>query len=1488
MAAPSIIENDKGTPTYISPTARQNLAARVGNKPIPVNIGTTTTGNLPMNQEYLQGYAYNRLELDARTPEQYQYQAQSSWDAFKNGLTQLGAEAILGTVKSAATLLDLPQYVNIAMNKEKEFNTVFGEYIDELAEGVRENNPVFGTEEVELANPKFWASLLPDLGTTVSLFVPTGAAVKGLSLITKGIIGANKAGGLAGKVANHMLKNRETYKGVGAAMISRTMESSLEAEGTLKESYQKYLSEGYGDEQAKQMAGEDARNTYVANLPLVLLDAVQYTSLYKGMFNPLRGARAAERALANTTSNAILKAARGVYKAGKAVSGIAMESGEELLQFGIQKEASKTDSSVNTLLDAISNLPNYVSDPEAQKAMISGAFGGGVFEGLSYAQRKLFKQDAEIDNDLEAGRVAGAHYKSMKTFMDIIDEDRLKEEKLINEGKLNQYIPKADSFLEAAKLDTDSFTPEDIDNLVKLKDDYYTKLKDYTNKGFSGDMLNKIVEEDMKATIFSNLEEKLKATKPSSPQLTDKELRLKALNLLEEMESGNTNLMKSSKLKSAEIIKEVRKEKALLLAEMQADSTTFDPVKLNRKIKPDSKYREALTVQSNIETAKILANIANNKLEEYTNPDKLIDDIEIDKIIDNYENLVDYKDKFTNFDDYLDYLDKLSNEGDEDLNLVINTIYDDLIQDALANKEEINPKLLAKVKDTDLLEFNKNNLAADPNAEYSSVVSTPINAEQSNIHLTGKKDMASGLVLEDKTSKKKILVLSKDKKGVKILRNNKVETVSEDSLNNTTRLGTYRTADVSNNKYIVTPKSLINVVDGSVKTNFNNLIDALEFRRATLGIFSTSSIAKIEEDRKNELQNSDLKIRDAEKLYPTGDPVIIAKDEKVNIHKKTLGIKPSELKEDGLYTFKFIKNGKEVDRVFRYYAKEGLVKQIKTNGTLIDDPNYKRINDRENYISYQELDYADKSERDFKNISLINKKYDEKYVEEVANGNISIESALELLPKFNSKPHNAVIKALEDKIDLNENYDIRTELNKNLKDVDNNSKTVNTLLLERGRLNAELLEVLESFTPEELEKEFKDIISDDYEPIVIPEGKAIPITLNDGSKLQLTSGTGIVFLRNKKTNKIKLSVLSFENTDNELIRLSIGQAFVEKVLGIPVYDASVVVMDETGTIETDVSLLSIFTYDDTKMPYNSGYDYINSNTGLSDKDSKIEDLKNKYETLNNVIKDLIDKGQTTVEQLANVIKTGLGDIGKNTDTNLTNERNKLNEQLNLLTSNSNIKDLVVVNKSDLTKAREISPDFTGDTTQNNTANIKQFNIAKEGGLKRIKNSTDPQIIFSEINRLQEALKNTIGSKLTSEEQTFIDEKLKELKDKGYTFKTKKGEILREGENVRVSDNQTLLKPNDVTELEKVLIEKELNRKKSLKQELIKNGYSEEEAIIEAGLSPENNIDIVSQDIEVALIKNGVQEKSGKVSVRFISIKDAELAILNDKVSNIQN
>lgn len=1295
MSAPKIIDNIDGKPVQVSPDYSKLFDIPGIDKYIDPGVSRTTS--LPENKEYLQGYAAQRLSPQGVDIAKYQYQAQSSWDAFKNGLTQFGSEAILGTLKSAATLLDLPQYVNIAMNKEKEFNTVFGGYIDELAEGVRERNPVFGTEQVELGNPKFWASLLPDLGTTVSLFVPTAGAVKGLSLITKGIIGANKAGGLAGKVANHMLKNKETYKGVGAAMISRTMESSLEAEGTLKESYQKYLSEGYGDEQAKQMAGEDARNTYVANLPLVLLDAVQYTSLYKGMFNPLRGARAAERALANTTSNAILKAARGVYKAGKAVSGIAMESGEELLQFGIQKEASKTDSAASTLLDAISNLPNYVSDPEAQKAMISGAFGGGVFEGLSYAQRKLFKKDAEIDNDLEAGRVAGAHYKSMKTFMDIMNEDRIKLEKLTNEGRANQHIPKADNFLEAAKFDTDSFTPEDIKTLEDLKSNYDTKTLDYINKGFSGEQLNKIVEEDMKSTIFTNLKDKLAVTKPNSPQVTDKELRLKALTLLEEMESNNVTLSKTNKIKAGRVLREVRREKRELLKEMQQEPD-FDPVKLNRKIKPDSKYREALTVQSNIETATVLANIANNNLNRYTNKDILKDDIAIDKMLESYEDLLDYKEKFNTPDEYLNYLDKLSKDAnDEDLDFVINSIYDDLVEESLREGKEINSLLDSKIKDRQLFEFNKEKLAADRNAPYDSLITTPIVSTQSSVYLTNNKEIKPGLFLQTKDTKKDIgVVLGIDTKGVRILdiKTGKIFTDTKDSVNNTLKTGTFRTTTIDGVNYIVATTMLINSSTGEIITP-KTLEEKILFRKATLDVFSTSTIAKIEESRKKALSNSEMIVMDAEKLYaidkqeqPIDKDFGLISRILSRTFKKTFGINPKLLVENGVYSLKYYEKGQSVNRIFIYRDKE-FSKQIKNNNVLQDDPNYDLYDDPINYVSFKRMLFPTKSEIGVRNINKINNEHDAKYIEALQNDEINAESAFRILRLFNNKINKAVEIDLLNKMILDNTsiYDFEELLNNNLKDNKSNDKTAFQFVSDTRNHVPNLI------LPANITALLKD-----YDVFTIDDGKNIPITLDNGNTMHLTNESGVLFLIKKDTKKLELALIETPSMDADLINLSVVQAFVENTLGIPVYTAKRIKAD--GSEVNDVTLISLYTYDDvTDFPYKSGYEFINQ---LTDSDSmtledETEKVLNRYSLLEKDINKLIKEGKTSVKDLVSIISGALNRIKFppkfSKEINDNNKiKNYIKEFNDIITNinQPNVQDLIVRDEKDLSNDKPIN------------------------------------------------------------------------------------------------------------------------------------------------------------------------------------------------------
>jgi predicted NAD-dependent protein-ADP-ribosyltransferase YbiA (DUF1768 family) len=871
-----------------------------------------------------------------------------------------------------------------------------------------------------------------------------------------------------------------------------------------------------------------------------------------------------------------------------------------------------------------------------------------VFEGLSYAQRKLFKKDAEIDNDLEAGRVAGAHYKSMKTFMDIMNEDRIKLEKLTNEGRANQHIPKADSFLEAAKFDTDSFTPEDIKTLEELKSKYADRTLDYINKGFKGEQLDKIVEEDMKATIFTNLKDKLAVTKPNSPQVTDKELRLKALSLLEEMESNNIDFSKTSKIKAGRILREVRREKRELLKEMQQEPD-FNPEKLNRKIKPDSKYREALTVQSNIETATVLANIANNNLNRYTNKDILKDDIAIDKMLESYEDLLDYKDKFNTPDEYINYLDKLSKDAkDKDLDFVINSIYDDLIEESLREGKEVNPILEQKITDKNLFEFNKQKITADVNAPYDSLISTPIISTQSSISLTNNKEIKPGLFLQTKDTKKDIgVVLGIDTKGVRILdvKTGKIFTDTKDSVNNTLKTGTFRTTTIDGVNYIVATKMLIDINTGEIIIP-KTLEDKILFRKATLDVFSTSVIAKIEDSRKKALIDSDMMVMDAEKLY-----AIDKQDQPIDkdfgllarifnrTFKKTLGINPKLLIENSVYSLKYYEKGKAVDRIFIYRDKE-FSKQIKVNNVLQDDPNYDLYDDTISYVSFKRMLFPTKSEIDVRNINKINNEHDAKYIEALQNDEINAQSAIDTLILFNSKPNSAVLLDLINKNELDNAsiYDFEELLNNNLKDNKSNDKTASQFISDTRNHVPNLV------LPANITALLKD-----YDVFTIDDGKNIPITLDNGNTMHLTNESGVLFLIKKDTKKLELGIIEgiieTASMDADLINLSVAQAFVENTLGIPVYTAKRIKAD--GSEVNDVTLISLYTYDDVNdFPYKSGYEFINQ---LTDSDSmtledETEKALKRYSLLEKDVNKFIKEGKTTVKDLVSIISGALSRI----------------------------------------------------------------------------------------------------------------------------------------------------------------------------------------------------------------------------------------------------
>ena len=99
-------------------------------------------------------------------------------------------------------------------------------------------------------------------------------------------------------------------------------------------------------------------------------------------------------------------------------------------------------------------------------------------------------------------------------------------------------------------------------------------------------MLNKIVEEDMKATIYSRLATKL-GTTAKNTQLTGNELRCRALDVLQQMEEGNTDFLTTSKLNSRRILREIRKEKSDLIQTLREQNPDFD---INTFIKTSMLY----------------------------------------------------------------------------------------------------------------------------------------------------------------------------------------------------------------------------------------------------------------------------------------------------------------------------------------------------------------------------------------------------------------------------------------------------------------------------------------------------------------------------------------------------------------------------------------------------------------------------------------------------------------------------------------------------------------------------------------------------------------------------------------------------------------------------------------------------------------------------------------------------------------------------------
>lgn len=178
-----------------------------------------------------------------------------------------------------------------------------------------------------LYDPRFYA-------TTITRALPFS-----LSLLPMAIIGAYGGAYVAG-AAGLGAFGTAVLTAIGAAGLSRPMESALEAGGAYDEAIKKGKS--------KQQANDIANKTFKGNLALTGMDAAEFALA----FAPVKGGNTLLKRIARTT--------------GGLMGNVAMEGTEEVIQ--------------NNIVNVASGEPIDITSPEAQLAFATGGIMGAGLE----------------------------------------------------------------------------------------------------------------------------------------------------------------------------------------------------------------------------------------------------------------------------------------------------------------------------------------------------------------------------------------------------------------------------------------------------------------------------------------------------------------------------------------------------------------------------------------------------------------------------------------------------------------------------------------------------------------------------------------------------------------------------------------------------------------------------------------------------------------------------------------------------------------------------------------------------------------------------------------------------------------------------------------------------------------------------------------------------------------------------------------------------
>jgi len=345
-------------------------------------------------------------------------------------LGAFGAQAVseigLGTLEGVGYLLDFKQNFNLLTGNKVEWDNWFSKAMSGAKEEVAAWAPIYQDPGNE--NRSFWENMWQgdgwwaqngvSIASTASMFIPVMGAVKGLSAAGKGLsllgktaktaAATNKFGKTVGKgtrwidegakLGKEALETGKLGKigeiisdpkfvasigeGIASGIVSRHLESTIEATGTFRDKYEEYLAKGFTRTEANQAAAEGAAFAYRENMAIAGVDILQHILIGKG-FSANKAISSAKLAKAEGASVAAAVARSVANPLTQFVS----EGFEEYYQFGVAEE-SKYVADVALGLKKprdggiVSRLQRSWNESEAWTSAFFGGLGGLAFSSI--------------------------------------------------------------------------------------------------------------------------------------------------------------------------------------------------------------------------------------------------------------------------------------------------------------------------------------------------------------------------------------------------------------------------------------------------------------------------------------------------------------------------------------------------------------------------------------------------------------------------------------------------------------------------------------------------------------------------------------------------------------------------------------------------------------------------------------------------------------------------------------------------------------------------------------------------------------------------------------------------------------------------------------------------------------------------------------------------------------------------------------------------